>query len=158
MAMLRVDLRRLSGEPVVTTGSLAPDDVAFDGLAFTFTGPVDVDGTLNETADGDFYWRGHVLAKVSGECRRCLEPVEQVIDDDIEAVFSNNPDLLDDPSVYALPEHPTVVDVAAALREEIALRVSAFPLCRPDCKGLCVNCGADLNAGPCNCTAAGTTN
>lgn len=158
MAMLRVDLRRLTGEPVATTASLAPDDEAFEGLAFAFTGPIAVDGTLRETADGDFYWRGHVTAKVQGECRRCLEPVEQVIDDDIEAVFSNNPDLLDDPSVYALPEQPTVVDVAAALREEIALRVSAFPLCRPDCKGLCVNCGADLNAGPCNCTDSGTTN
>ena len=158
MAMLRVDLRRLTGEPVVTSGTIAPDDPAFEGLAFAFSRPVGVEGVLTETVEGDFFWRGHVHAMVQGECRRCLEPVEQVIDDDIEALFSANPELLDDPSVYALPDPPTVVDVPAALREEIALRVSAFPLCRPDCKGLCVNCGADLNAGPCGCTASGTTN
>jgi uncharacterized protein len=23
------------------------------------------------------------------------------------------------------------------------------PLCRPDCRGLCASCGADLNDGPC---------
>ena len=158
MAMLRVDVRRLTGDPVVTSAVLAPDDVAFEGLAFTFAAPVTVDGELRETADGDFFWRGRVGAVVQGECRRCLEPVEQVIDDEVEVLFSANPDLLDDPSVYALSEPVTAVDVAAAVREEIALRVSACPLCRPDCKGLCVNCGADLNAGPCQCMSSGTTN
>jgi len=27
------------------------------------------------------------------------------------------------------------------------------PLCRPDCAGLCPNCGANLNEGPCACQA-----
>lgn len=158
MAMLQVDLRQLSGGSVTTAATLAPDDPVFSGLAFEFAVPVEIDGVLRETADGDYFWRGHVHTAVPGECRRCLEPALQVIDEDIELLFSANPELLDDPSVYALPEPVTTIDVASAVREEIALKVSAFPLCRPGCKGLCANCGADMNAGPCACTASGTTN
>ena len=36
-------------------------------------------------------------------------------------------------------------------REELALAVDAFPLCREDCRGLCPRCGADLNRGACSC-------
>lgn len=158
MAMLQVDLRQLSGGTADTAATLAPDDPVFEGLAFRFAEPVVIDGLLRETADGDFFWRGHVHTAVGGECRRCLEPATQVIDEDVELLFSANPELLDDPSVYALPEPVTTIDVASAVREEIALKVSAFPLCRPDCRGLCANCGADLNAGPCACTTSGTTN
>jgi uncharacterized protein len=67
----------------------------------------------------------------------------------MDVVFSSDPELIDDPSVYALSPDASSIDVTEAVREELALRVSAFPLCRPDCQGLCATCGADLNAGPC---------
>jgi uncharacterized protein len=84
--------------------------------------------------------------------------VTQDIDDDVDVLFSADPELEDDPSVYPLPSPVDVIDVTAAVREELALRVTAFPLCRPDCKGFCAVCGADLNAGPCKCVATGSTN
>lgn len=37
------------------------------------------------------------------------------------------------------------------LREEIILDFPVKPLCKPDCLGLCVKCGEDLNAGKCKC-------
>ncbi|MEP6589689.1 MAG: DUF177 domain-containing protein [Gemmatimonadota bacterium] len=156
--MLRVDVRQLKGGSVSTDGQLAPTDSAFDGLDVALDGPVDVEGTLHPTAEGNFLWRGRIRATVAGECRRCLTPVTQQVDEAVEVLFSADPEFEDDPSVYPLPAHADVIDVAAAIREELALRVSAFPLCRPDCKGFCAVCGADLNAGPCSCMAAGSTN
>ena len=35
--------------------------------------------------------------------------------------------------------------------EQIHLGIPMKPLCRDDCKGLCGNCGSDLNEGPCRC-------
>jgi len=69
-------------------------------------------------------------------------------------VFSSDPELQDDPSVYPLTEPVTQVDVRPALREELALALDLFPLCREDCRGLCPRCGADLNLGACECAAA----
>jgi uncharacterized protein len=154
--MLRVDLRQLGAGGVETRGTLLPDDPTLDGLAIEFEGPIAVEGRLHATADDSFLWRGTVQATVVGECRRCLRRVEQRIDDHLDVVFSADPDLADDPSVYVLPANPSSIDVSKAVREEVALRASAFPLCGEDCKGLCPTCGADLNAGPCGCTVAGT--
>ena len=51
----------------------------------------------------------------------------------------------------APPEAALQIDLTGVVREELALEVPAFVLCREDCAGLCPTCGADLNAGPCAC-------
>lgn len=43
------------------------------------------------------------------------------------------------------------VDVEHVLRELLLLEVPFTHECRPDCKGLCQQCGQDLNTGPCSC-------
>ena len=156
--MLRLNIRELQDGPISTQGTLQPDDPVFEGLGLRFQGPVQVDGELQRAGDGDFLWRGHLRAHFAGECRRCLKDVTLEVDDDVDVLFSADPELADDPSVYPLDPLADVVDVTPAIREELILRVSAFPLCRPDCKGLCATCGADLNAGPCGCVAVGSTN
>jgi uncharacterized protein len=44
-----------------------------------------------------------------------------------------------------------LVDLGEALREYALLALPMRPLCKPDCKGLCPTCGADLNLGDCGC-------
>lgn len=156
--MLRLNLRELRTDPAVTRGELQPDDPVFEGLGLRIDGPVRVDGAVQPTEDGDYLWRGHIHARFSGECRRCLTDVTLQLDDDVDALFSADPELAEDPGVYPLDPQAEMIDVTSAVREEIVLRVSAFPLCQPECKGLCAKCGADLNAGPCQCMAAGSTN
>ena len=38
-----------------------------------------------------------------------------------------------------------------AIQEQLVMAFPAWPLCREDCKGLCLKCGADLNQGDCGC-------
>ena len=142
---------------MATSGQIEPGDPALDGLGLVLAAPVIVEGMLQRTGQDDYLWRAHLRAEVLGECSRCLAPVTQQLDEGMDVLFSADPDLVDDPSVYALAPDVTHVDVTMAVREELALRLSAFPLCRPDCKGLCATCGADLNAGPCPAHGTGTT-
>lgn len=44
-----------------------------------------------------------------------------------------------------------MLDLAALCWEEFALSLPIKPLCRDNCKGLCVQCGANLNDGTCTC-------
>lgn len=155
--MLRVDVRQLQSGGAETRGTISPGDPVLEGLDLVVERPVEVSGRLQSTEGDDYLWRGRIRATVVGECRRCLGRVEQVIDDQVDVLFSPDPDLAEDPSVYVLPPNPAVIDVSGAVREELALRASAFPLCREECKGLCPECGADLNAGPCECTTTGST-
>jgi uncharacterized protein len=44
------------------------------------------------------------------------------------------------------------LDLALVLSEQVRLRIPYQPLCKEDCKGVCANCGADLNVGRCACS------
>jgi uncharacterized protein len=146
--MLRVDLRDLQRGPVETVGDIQPADKAFEGLQLALRGPVHVDGRLQETGDGEYFWRARLTGEMVAQCRRCLIDVLTPLDADVSVLFSADPDAADDPSVYELPEAATHIDLAQAVREELALTAPAYVLCREDCAGLCPQCGADLNADP----------
>jgi uncharacterized protein len=153
--MLRVDIRDLQKGPVRTVGELRPDDPAFEGLDLELAGPVSVSGQLQATGAGEYLWRGRVHATLQGECRRCLGDVSTDVDIGVDAaIFSTDPEAADDPDFYPLPERASHIDVRDVVREELALAVpTSLLLCRDDCPGLCLSCGADLNAGPCGCSA-----
>jgi uncharacterized protein len=152
--MLRVDLRDLQRGPVETDGRLAPDDPVLAGLELELAGPVSVEGRLQETGPGEYFWRGRLRGERRAGCRRCLTDVMQPIDVEFGVLFSDDPDAADDPSVYPLPPHAAQLDLGDAVREELALALPPYVLCREDCAGLCARCGADLNAGPCQCAPA----
>ncbi|MDH4347638.1 MAG: DUF177 domain-containing protein [Gemmatimonadota bacterium] len=151
--MLRVDVRALHQGPAETAGVLQPSDSTFEGLGLEFAGPVVVEGRLSQTGDDEFFWKARLTGRLKGSCRRCLRDVVSDLDAEVEVLFSADPDAAEDPAVYPLSAPVTQVDVRPAVREEVALAASVYPLCRQDCAGLCVRCGADLNDGPCGCTA-----
>jgi uncharacterized protein len=153
--MLRVDIRDLQQGPVRTVGELRPDDPAFEGLDLNLIGPVSVTGQLQATGQGEYLWRGRFHGALQSECRRCLADVRAELDIDVNAaIFSTDPEAADDPAFYPLLERASHIDIRDVAREELALAVPArLLLCREDCAGLCLTCGADLNAGPCACSA-----
>lgn len=153
--MLRFDLRELAQGPVETQAELSPQDPLFEGLEATLAEPVRVDGRLQGTGEGRYYWHGHLHTTVAGECRRCLTTVRAPVAVEVGALFTSDADAADDPDAYRLQSHDTEVDLRPVVREELALAVPRFVLCRDDCRGLCPSCGKDLNAGPCGCQPTG---
>lgn len=61
--------------------------------------------------------------------------------------FDNDPSL--DADVAFLQEE--FIDLSDVTREQLELLIPFQPLCREGCKGICGNCGADLNRGRCAC-------
>jgi uncharacterized protein len=152
--MLRVPLQELRRGLVDTAQVLEAHDPLFAKLDFELDGPVRVEGRLQSTADGDVLWRATISGQARASCRRCLADVPVPLAIEIDALFTSDPDAWDDPAVYPMPERATHLDVSDAVREEVALTVPAFGLCREDCAGLCQKCGIDLNAGACECAAS----
>ena len=150
--MLRVDLRELAqGRAVETRGELKQDDPVLDGTELRLLQPVAVQGRLQAIGEDRFYWQGTARTVIAGECRRCLTPVETPLQLEIGALFTQDPDAQDDPDSYPVAPDATEIDVTPAVREELVLAAPRFVECREDCKGICPQCGKDLNAGPCNC-------
>jgi uncharacterized protein len=44
-----------------------------------------------------------------------------------------------------------IIDLLEVMRQDILLALPPRPLCKPDCAGLCSQCGQNLNEGPCTC-------
>ena len=90
-------------------------------------------------------------APVTGECARCLEPAASSAEVAFRELYEPDegpPDPADDdPDRRFL--HGELLDLEPAFRDAVVLALPLAPLCRPDCAGLCVECGVRLaDAGP----------
>src|SRR4030088_3005653 len=125
--MLQVDLRELAQGPVETRADVPRDDPLFAGLDIVLAAPVRVDGRLQATGEGRFYWHGSLETELVGGCRRCLAPVTLPVRAEIGALFTQDPDVSDDPDSYPAARDTTHVDLRPAVREELALVAPRFP-------------------------------
>lgn len=83
--------------------------------------------------------RGTLSTDLNLRCARCAE------------FFSTTVAVSGFLRAYSASEDVDSVDIAADMREELLLHVPAFPVCDEGCRGLCAQCGADLNKGSCDC-------
>jgi uncharacterized protein len=85
-------------------------------------------------------------------CDRCLEPVNT----DIEYIIDKNVDLSQDSEGVEEQEEQDYIDgynldVDKLVFGEVLLNLPVKTLCKEDCKGLCLKCGANLNIAECGC-------
>lgn len=83
--------------------------------------------------------RGTLTVELEMRCARCSE------------FFSTTVAVSDFLRAYPAPKGIDSVDITEDLREEILLHVPGFSVCSVDCKGMCPQCGVDLNKGSCEC-------
>lgn len=127
--------------------------------------PIDLDLRLEAVMDGILV-TGSADFPVRGECARCLEPVTDTAIAEFQELF-RYPDEADAPGGGAArgPERSDtdvggddtedyylegdVIDLEPVVRDAVVLALPTAPLCREDCPGLCVVCGARLaDTGP----------
>lgn len=105
--------------------------------------PVVVD--ISRTTHQGYALRLRFEATLSGPCMRCLEPASPAVAVDVREVDQpGGGDELDCPYL----DDEDVLDVSRWTRDALALALPAQILCRPDCLGLCPECGIDLNNAP----------
>lgn len=85
--------------------------------------------------------RARVSAAFKLRCRRCVGYFDATLRDE---------DML---RSYEIASDTEFVDLTDDLREAIILALPSYPLCASECKGLCPQCGANLNEGMCACPA-----
>ncbi len=117
---------------------------------------VDVDCLITRSGD-TIYIRGNLTAKVSQECSRCLEPATVAVEGDfVYTLVPEKAEIAEDLELTV--EELEIgyysgdfIDLAPLVCEQIVLLVPMRALCAEACKGLCPQCGTNLNAGFCKC-------
>lgn len=102
---------------------------------------------FTRTSEG-LYLDGRLTSEIDLECDRCLTPIDQPLAVDLEELLIYPPYFGSDP-VLTVPE-TGIFNLAPLLREHFLLGVPTHPLCRPDCKGLCPECGVNWNEESCD--------
>ena len=137
--------------PDETGGGKAPKSQlptpASPGIEYEVPGGA-VPAVLDVTAMTDgLSFRLRFSADYHGPCARCLEPASWHVDVDAHAVHDADSDE-DDLRSEHVDDQVNLLDVSGWAREEVGLQFPTKVLCRPDCRGLCPQCGIDLNEHP----------
>jgi uncharacterized protein len=90
---------------------------------------------------------GKVGATAVVRCVRCLRDFDHEVEVEVRELFALEPGDDEDEGYAVLPDDRLPLDTMA--RDALVLAFPAFPLCRPDCAGLCPVCGADRNTVDC---------
>ena len=116
------------------------DPVRFEGI--------DVRGEYFCTGDSRISLRAEADATAHTHCSRCLEPVQEPLRAEIDALYAKQLDP-EDPDLYTFEAHALQLEDAAKDALLLALPLQFF--CKPDCRGLCPVCGGNLNHNTCTC-------
>lgn len=123
-------------------------------------GPVSWRGQIS-FVDPGYFLSAHLSYEQQLACTRCLQPVTQPIEADVELLLLAHGEHAG-AGEYELAERDMsvvhvegeAVDLRPLLIEQLQLNVPMRVLCRPDCAGLCPVCGTDRNLATCDCEAA----
>lgn len=94
------------------------------------------------------YIQGDLHSALTVECARCLTDIMLPITIHLDDLFYS--DGTAPPGEYDIGDNG-ILDLAPLVREISLLEAPIQPFCQPDCRGLCVHCGQNLNDGPCHC-------
>jgi uncharacterized protein len=139
-------LRLARGEGKRLQLTVAPGDFDLSGERYALD-PAQPEATLDisHLASGGYALRLRLDAQLSGRCVRCLQPAVPRLEIDVREVDQpGGGEELQSPYVSPLGE----LDLQAWARDAILLSLPAQVTCRPDCAGLCPECGEDLNDHP----------
>lgn len=91
--------------------------------------------------------QGRFAVGFDDECCRCLDPVSAEITFNLEELYMHPPSHETEFSIH----EDGILDLAPLIRSETLIIQSRSVYCRPDCKGLCAECGENLNHTTCSC-------
>jgi uncharacterized protein len=152
-APLVLDTRELGRRP----GSLrrkrlsapAPADLGIEVLRVPEGSPVAFELRLEAVMEGVLV-TGEARAVLEGECVRCLGEIHEEIVADFQELFvyqeSDTATHGEDEDLRVL--EGDLLDLEPLLRDAVVLMLPFQPLCRDDCPGLCIECGARLADDP----------
>ena len=158
-----LDIKDLAVRKQVIRKSYAPGSIDYQTTEVKQIEPLEVTATA-ELIEGQIRITGEIETKVEMVCARCLESVVDEVHRSFDLFYSPLPH-------GERPEEAQLKEgrrrdwvflkgkgcfLADVLREQVLLALPMKVICRSDCRGLCPNCGANLNHEECRCETHST--
>ena len=116
-----------------------------------------------------FEVQGSFRSSVRLSCSRCLKDFDAPLASDFELTYTKEMpglmDVFDEEEIELKVEEIGMfyfkgeeIDLQQGIQEQLVMAFPLQPLCDQNCKGLCPQCGSDLNQGDCGCKRELTSN
>jgi DUF177 domain-containing protein len=153
-----LDLNKLHGsrehvERTVPASAVDPRDPEYRVAA-----PVQLAMDVEKAGGDAFRVTGSVRTVLELECSRCVEPFTVPVDAAFELRYVPHSENtgegereIEEDDLTTAFYREGLLDVIELLREQFQLALPMKPLCSDDCRGLCPECGTNLNRTTCSC-------
>lgn len=161
--MKAVSVRGLLNDPeqvITVEETLSETEISYGDMVYPLLKPISVSGVIKPIGSGILRFDGTAQTAISMNCARCLAPVDVPIVAEMAQRFAKPPMetaskkseefSLDELDAEPIDENDRI-DLEDIILYEIKLSIPMRVLCKEDCKGLCPNCGQNLNEGTCSC-------
>jgi uncharacterized protein len=152
-----LDLTRYRQPEAHFSRTFQPEEVTQPGDVYRVVAPVVLDFDIHKDKDR-FRLVGTVRTGLELSCSRCLEPFQLPVDVAFDLRFLPATEMAtqderevqeDDFEISYYRDDQ--IDLNELLREQFYLELPMKPLCVEGCRGLCPQCGTNLNTGTCTC-------
>ncbi len=149
---MRLGLAQIMDRP----GAVVPFSCSVDlsdlqyGASHPVTEPVEASGTVRNTA-GVLVMSGSIKTCLHGVCDRGAAAFSREVEYPIQAVLVEELANEENEDEWVFPLEGESADLQDIVRTVFVLNMESKLLCKPECKGLCCQCGKNLNDGPCSC-------
>ena len=154
-----LDLNKLHGRREHVERTFQP--TAFDppDEEYRIVAPVELSMVVEKLGSAAFGVAGNARTRLELACSRCIEPFVVPVDASFDLRYVPHAENAGEGEREIGEEDLTtayyregLLDLTDLLREQFQLALPMKPLCSDDCRGLCSECGANLNRTTCGCT------
>ena len=138
------------------TERVDPAQIEFDMPGYRLDEPLIFIGEAMRAGE-DISLRGTLSGTVNPQCSRCLADFAMPVDLPMDVVYvfreerpEKEDETIEPHSNISYYEGDTL-DLIKEIKDLLLVSLPIKPVCRADCKGLCLQCGADMNTAPCTC-------
>jgi uncharacterized protein len=155
--MLSLNLARIRTAEERFEMVYAPEALGPDREDFAVIAPIDLAFDIFKDKE-QFRLAGRVRTELGLACGRCLEPFTMLVDASFDLRYhprtessgEGEREVEEDDLTTAFYENDTI-DLGQLMNEQFYLSLPMKPLCAEGCRGLCSQCGANLNRANCAC-------
>jgi uncharacterized protein len=153
-----IEIEDLKAEPLRVHHVFPIGEITFAHEDAELNAPVVTDFVLTHE-DRDLWLEGTVETAIRFRCSRCTKEFSRSFSASFDLSYAPQPKWPNEHAEIELRYDDmdvayydgVVLDVNLVVLEQIELAMPMKFVCREDCKGLCYQCGADLNEGACSC-------
>jgi len=134
---MKINLRQIPQEGLILKDQISAERLELANENIKFSGPITVTAEVTRITN-TVIAKLSLQAKADVVCSRCLGSFTRGLDKKMQLE-------------YLVESTDQSTDLNPDIRQEIILDYPIKFLCQPDCLGLCLECGRNLNQGKCGC-------